>query len=101
MSAKTDSNHKFLYAVIKHSVGSVDYKAVAKATNMTEGAARMRMSRLKKSMDTTVDKDAKVDPKAAKSEDKAPSDSDAPIPKKRRQLKRGKDVSKTESPADD
>ena len=23
MSAKTDSNHKFLYAVIKHSVGSV------------------------------------------------------------------------------
>lgn len=145
MSARTDSNHKFLYAVIKHSVGSVslhlpiynprtavrdkealgssevddvqvglvsryknyanyqqvDYKAVAKATNMTEGAARMRMSRLRKSLDTAVDKDAKADPKAAKSEDKEPSDSDALIPKKRRLLKRGKDFSKTESPADD
>ncbi|PLN77041.1 hypothetical protein BDW42DRAFT_9531 [Aspergillus taichungensis] len=101
MSAKIDSNHKFLYAVIKHNVGSIDYKAVAKATSMTEGAARMRMSRLRKSLDTHVDKDAKVDPKTAKSVDAVPSDSDTPTPKKPRLMKKGKTVSKTETPADE
>lgn len=74
---------------------------MAKATSMTEGAARMRMSRLRKSLDTHVDKDANVDPKAAKSVDAVPSDSDAPTPKKRRLAKRGKDAPKTESPVDD
>lgn len=79
----------------------MDCKALAKSTNSTEMAARMRILRLKRALDSHINENAKVDAKAANSADETQSDHESPVAKKRRVVKRKRAFPKTESHADE
>ncbi|KAA8648244.1 hypothetical protein EYZ11_006731 [Aspergillus tanneri] len=52
---KADANLLFLFVCLQHvGDGSIDFRAVAEATNLNVPAARMRYTRLKKALDTEI-----------------------------------------------
>ncbi|RAL04745.1 uncharacterized protein BO80DRAFT_441602 [Aspergillus ibericus CBS 121593] len=64
MAPKTviDTSLVFLYVcLLKSDFKTIDFKAVADATELNVGAARMRYSRLKKQLDGAVKDDGKFD----------------------------------------
>ncbi|PYI06776.1 hypothetical protein BO78DRAFT_110985 [Aspergillus sclerotiicarbonarius CBS 121057] len=64
MAPKTvlDTSLVFLYVcLLKSDFKNIDFKAVADATELNVGAARMRYSRLKKLLDAAVKDDGKFD----------------------------------------